>query len=75
MQPRGEFVDFVVFYHCDDNGKPQSNENDETHDKRLHIKEKYTPRKIERKADGVHEQRVVFFVRFARENPRGANAH
>ena len=62
LQPRGELVNFAVFHHRDDNGKPQGNENKKAHDKRLHIEEEYIPREIEYKANGVHEQRIVLFV-------------
>ena len=75
LQPCGGFVDWVVLDNRKDNRQPKGNENDKSHDKRLHIKEKYAPRKIEYQRDGVDKKCVVFFWRFACENHGSANSH
>ena len=75
MQPCGGFVDGIILNYRDDNRNPKRNENDERKDKRLHIKEKYPPRKIEYKADGVNEKGIVFFGEIACEDDGCANAH
>ena len=75
MQPRRRFVDFIILYYGNDNGQPQRDENDKRDDKGLHVKEKYTPRKVEYKRDGIDKKRVVFFRGIASEYNRCANAH
>ena len=75
MKPRREGVDFGIFDDGKEYRQPQRDQNDKGNDKRLHIKEKYAPRKIEHKAHGVDEQGVVFLLRFACENDCRANPH
>ena len=62
LQPRGRLVDFEILNHSDDNRQPKRDKDHERHKERLHIKEKYTPRKIEHKAYGIDEKRVVFLA-------------
>ena len=75
MQPRGGFVDFIVLDNGKDNRKPKRDKNNKRDDKRLHIKEEYTPREIEYKANGVDKQRVVLLRGIACENHSRANSH
>ena len=68
-------MDFIIIDNGGDNRQPKRNENNKGYDKRLHIKEKYAPRKIEDEADGVDKKRVVFFCGIACKNDCRANAH
>ena len=43
LQPRGGFVDGIILDNGKDNRQPKRDEDDKSHDKRLHIKEKYAP--------------------------------
>ncbi len=43
LQPRGGFVDWIILDNGKNNRQPKGNEDNKSHDKRLHIKEKYAP--------------------------------
>ena len=75
MQPSGNFIDAVILYHGDNNRQPKGDENNKRNDKRLHIKEKYAPRKIKDEADGIDKKGIVFFRRITGEYDCRANAH
>ena len=75
LKPRGNFVDFIILYDCNEYREPKRNKNDKGNDKRLYIKEEYVPRKIEHKAHGVDKKGIVFLLRLACENDCRANTH